>query len=117
MICLESGQNGRMRAEILHIVDCPNSAAAGVALRDALNRTGHADVVIEFHLLASSEDAAAVAFAGSPTILLDGVDAFDSGGQVTDLACRVYPGSAGTAGTPSAADLVQVIRERFGPRD
>lgn len=103
-----------MKAEILYIADCPNSAAAGVALRDALNETGHSDVVIEFRLLTSSADAAAVPFAGSPTILLDGVDAFPPGGRLTDLACRVYRSHTGPVGAPSAGDLVDVIRERFG---
>ncbi|MBG6058130.1 hypothetical protein RCH16_001634 [Cryobacterium sp. MP_M5] len=103
-----------MKAEILYILDCPNSAAAGVALRDALNETGHSDVVIDFHLLTSSEEAARVPFAGSPTILLDGVDAFPPGAQVTDLACRVYQTEQGPAGVPSANDLIAVIRERSG---
>lgn len=105
-----------MKAEILYIIDCPHSAAAGVTLRDALNETGHSDVVIEFRLLTSSEDAAQVPFAGSPTILLDGVDAFPSA-RVTDLACRVYPTDQGPAGVPSDGDLADVIRERFSDPD
>ncbi|TFC10371.1 thioredoxin family protein [Cryobacterium algoritolerans] len=101
-----------MRAEILYIADCPNSAAAGVVLRDALDETGHSNVVIEFRLLTSSEQAAEVPFAGSPTILLDGVDAFPPSARVTDLACRVYRSGQGPAGVPSAVDLADVIRER-----
>ncbi len=106
------GQNGSMKAAILYILDCPNSAAAGVSLRDALNATGHPDVLIDFRLLTSSEEAAAVPFAGSPTILLDGVDAFPTGTRVTDLACRVYRRGQGPAGVPSADELAEVIRGR-----
>ncbi|MDJ0324863.1 thioredoxin family protein [Cryobacterium sp. PH31-AA6] len=103
-----------MKAEILYIADCPNSAAAGVVLRDALNQTGHFEVVIDFRLLTSGEEAAASPFAGSPTILLDGVDAFPTSERVTDLACRVYRSGQGPAGVPSTGDLVEVIRERSG---
>lgn len=105
-------QNGRMRVEILHIPGCPNSAEAGARVRAALDETGHPGGEILFRLLRSVEEAAAVSFAGSPTILLDGVDAFPGSGRTADLACRVYTTEAGLSGVPTVGDLAAVIRQR-----
>ncbi len=101
-----------MRVEILNIPDCPNSAEAGARVRAALDEVGHSDVEIEFLLLTSGEEAAAVPFAGSPTILLDGIDAFPGDGRTADLACRIYRTGTGFAGVPTVEDLVAVIRQR-----
>lgn len=65
-------------------------------------------------LLRSPEEAALVEFAGSPTILIDGEDAFPTGGRTTDLACRLYTTAAGLAGLPTEDMLETVIRARSG---
>lgn len=101
-----------MRVEILHIPDCPNFAEAGARVRAALDKAGHPALEIGFRLLTSSEQAAAVPFAGSPTILLDGIDAFPGNGRTADLACRVYRTETGLAGVPTVEDLVAAIRQR-----
>ncbi|KGJ72437.1 alkylmercury lyase, partial [Cryobacterium roopkundense] len=59
-----------------------------------------------------SVEAAAVPFAGSPTILLDGADAFPTGVRIADLACRVYRTDSGFAGVPSVAQLVGAIQNQ-----
>ncbi|MFE6254797.1 hypothetical protein [Agromyces sp. NPDC057865] len=60
-----------------------------------------------------SEDAAGRwAFAGSPTILADGVDLFPSGGRMRSLACRVYATPRGLAGHPTQAQLEEAIISR-----
>jgi hypothetical protein len=102
-----------MRVEILHIPDCPNSAEAETRVRAALDESGHSSTEIELHLLSSGDDAAAVAFAGSPTILLDGIDAFGGDGRTADLACRIYRTPTGFAGVPTVEDLIAVIRQRY----
>jgi len=75
-----------------------------------LAELGRGDVEVTYRLLTDSVQAAAVPFAGSPTILLDGVDAFPSDGRTSDLACRVYRTDTGFAGVPTAAQLVEAIR-------
>ncbi|TIH29839.1 hypothetical protein [Subtercola vilae] len=99
-----------MRVEILHIDECPNWVEAGTRVRAALAELGCGDVEVTYRLLTDSVQAAAVPFAGSPTILLDGVDAFPSGGRTFALACRVYLGETGFVGVPSVAQLVEAIK-------
>ena len=100
-----------MRVEILRISECPNWVEAGTRVEAALAELGRGDVEVTYRLLTDSVQAAAVPFAGSPTILLDGVDAFPSGGRTTDLACRVYRSETGFAGVPSVAQLVEAIKD------
>lgn len=102
-----------MRVEVVHIDECPNWVAAGERVRGALDRVGLSDVPVEFVLVTTSEEAAESAFAGSPTILIDGVDVVPSGGQTTDLACRVYVTETGLAGLPSERQLEEGIRARL----
>ncbi|MDF2713052.1 MAG: alkylmercury lyase [Nonomuraea muscovyensis] len=103
---------GEVKIEVLHIVDCPSWVAVGDRLREALNATGIGATRIEYRLLQTREDAARVPFAGSPTILLDGVDMFPGGEKTTDLACRVYLTPAGLAGLPTTDQLVDALTDR-----
>ena len=101
-----------MKVEILHIDECPNWEEAGRLVRAALDEVARSDVTVDYRLLSSSEEAADVWFAGSPTILIDGADAFPSEGRTTDLACRVYHTDHGLAGLPTVEQLLRVFRER-----
>ena len=49
-----------MKAEILHIDDCPSWEEAGRLLREALDSTGHQDTVITYTLVISAAAAAQV---------------------------------------------------------
>lgn len=100
-----------MRVEILHIDECPNWVEAGTRVEAALVELGHGDNEVRYRLLTSSADAAEVPFAGSPTILLDGVDAFPTDGRTSDLACRVYRTDSGFAGVPTVAQLVEAMQQ------
>lgn len=102
-----------MNIEVLHIDECPNWEEAGVQLRSALDAVGHPDVPIDYILLTTPEEASNYAFAGSPTILINGEDPFPSGGPITDLACRVYNTGTRMAGAPTTEQLTQALRERL----
>lgn len=99
-----------MRVEVLHIDECPNWAEAGTRLRNALDSAGLPEVDVEYRLLATSTDAAQVPFAGSPTILIDGEDAFPGGERTVDLACRVYHTGTHFAGLPSMDQIRAAIQ-------
>ena len=99
-----------MKAEVVHIEDCSNWVEAGRRLRVALEIIGASDVTVGYRLLTTSAEAAAVWFAGSPTILIDGADAFPTGGRTTDLACRVYYTNGRISGLPSVEQLVQALQ-------
>jgi hypothetical protein len=100
-----------MELEILHIEDCPNWEEAGSRLRDALDATGNTDASIKDRLLRSTSDVEGTAFAGSPTITLDGTDLFSSAGATSDLACRLYQSPVGLAGLPTTEQIVERITD------
>jgi hypothetical protein len=101
-----------VKAEILHIADCPSWEEAGLRLRAALDSTGHQGTAITHTLIASPAAAAEVPFAGSPTILIDGADLFPSDGRTSDLACRVYLTPAGLAGQPTQEQIQAALASR-----
>ncbi|TDW29858.1 thioredoxin family protein [Cryobacterium psychrophilum] len=101
-----------MKAEILHIDDCPSWVEAGRLLREALDSTGHRDAGITYTLIASEAAATQVPFAGSPTILVDGTDLFPSEGRDTDLVCRIYLTPDGLAGWPTLEQLHHALLSR-----
>ena len=101
-----------MKIELLHIDNCPNWEEAGSRARIALDEAGAPTVSIEYRLLSSPEEAARVPFAGSPTILIDGIDAFPGDGRTTDLACRIYYTDQGLAGLPTTEQLRLAFTDR-----
>lgn len=103
-----------MQIEILHIEACPNWHEAGERVRHALAVAGVEAESVRFRLISTAAEAEAVPFAGSPTIVIDGVDLF-TGGEVTlDLACRVYVSAGRMMGLPSLDDLVVALKTRKG---
>ncbi|MRX43191.1 thioredoxin family protein [Agromyces kandeliae] len=104
-----------MRIEVLHIEDCPNWRGAGRLVQDALELLGRSEPV-SARLIESPEQAAGTAFAGSPTISVDGDDLFPTEVAVTELACRVFATPDGPAGLPTLQQVVERLRERGGSR-
>ncbi|WP_072690076.1 alkylmercury lyase [Rhodococcus marinonascens] len=101
-----------MKVEILYFDGCPNWQQAGDRVRAASVAAGLPDVEIGYRRIGTDAEAAASPFAGSPTILLDGTDAFDDAMPVSDFACRVYPTEAGLAGLPTIEQLAEALRGR-----
>jgi hypothetical protein len=98
-----------MELEVLHIEDCPNWQEAGARAARALAKRGHSDIPVTYRLLRTPDDAALTAFAGSPTLVLDGADLFPSDDRTADLACRVYVTPQGLAGLPTEDQIVDAI--------
>ncbi|MGO2810748.1 MAG: thioredoxin family protein [Brevibacterium aurantiacum] len=101
-----------MRIEVLSIDDCPNSRIAIDEAEAALASLGFAAVPVIERRVTSPADAAATAFAGSPTVLIDGVDVVPGTVPTGTLACRIYRTETGVAGYPSRAQLASAIRAR-----
>jgi hypothetical protein len=59
-----------MRLEVLHVPDCPHLAPLLVRLREVT------DLPITTRVIDSDAEAAQFGMAGSPTLLIDGVDPF-----------------------------------------
>lgn len=98
-----------MDVQLLYFDGCPHHAVAEERLRSALSRLGRADEEIRHVLVSTSEDAERLAFSGSPTILVDGLDPFATGGEQPALACRVFSTPEGRAGSPTVDQLVEVL--------
>lgn len=101
-----------MKVELLHIVDCPNTAIAEANARAALDAAELAEVPIELVTIHTETEAANTRFGGSPTILVDGVDLFPTQ-PVRSLACRVYATERGYAGAPTPSQIEEALRETY----
>jgi hypothetical protein len=99
-----------MSIVLLHIEECPNWKQTGERLRAALDATGRGAERVEFVLAQNQKQTDRYPFAGSPTILVDGVDLFPGAEVITDLACRVYRTAIGFAGSPTQEQIVEALR-------
>jgi len=102
-----------MKVQVFHIEECPSWEEAGARARQALDGVGLADVAVEFVVIRTRNEAASTAFAGSPTIVVDGEDLFPSDGQTTSLACRVYFTEHGLAGTPTRPQIERALQNHM----
>ena len=93
-----------MRLQILHVHDCPNVAELEALLVDLVgNRT---DVEISRQLVEDDEQAAALGMAGSPTLLINGADAFAGPLDTPSFSCRLYRDDDGRlVAVPAVAQL------------
>jgi hypothetical protein len=100
-----------MNITLLHIEECPSWEEAGERLERALAATGHGDKRVDVVLLNTPEEAGQYPFAGSPTILVDGVDLFPGAETTSSLACRVYRTGDRLAGSPTQEQIVDALRD------
>lgn len=98
-----------MRVELLYFDGCPHWEVADGRLREALRSLGRDGTAVERVKVESAEQAQTLNFVGSPTIRIDGVDPFASGGEPVGLACRLYATPDGVAGSPTVEQLIQAL--------
>ncbi|WP_104125969.1 thioredoxin family protein [Cryobacterium sp. Y57] len=91
--------------ELLYIAGCPNSEQALRRLQHAVDKTMPSSTSIKTTLIDSAETAEKFPFAGSPTILVNGVDLFPKDGRTNDLACRIYLTPNGMARAPTQQQI------------
>jgi hypothetical protein len=100
-----------MAVSLLYLDDCPNWRIADQRLRRALEVAGRRGTPIRYIRISTPAEASAAGFAGSPTILIDGLDPFAPSNAAIGpaLACRLFPTEDGLAGSPTVAQLVAVL--------
>ncbi|KRE54766.1 hypothetical protein [Phycicoccus sp. Soil748] len=98
-----------MDIRLLYFDGCPHRTVAEERLRSALSRVGREGEEVRHVLVETPEEAERLGFIGSPTILVDGLDPFASGGEQPALACRVFSTPEGRAGSPTVDQLVEVL--------
>lgn len=73
-----------MKIDVLHVPDCPNLAP----LLDHLRMV--TDLRVTTREVGSAAEAEEFGMAGSPTLLINGVDPFAAPGQCAVVSCRLY---------------------------
>jgi hypothetical protein len=92
-----------MNITLQYFDGCPNWKVA--AERLAVIVAEYPGTVVTRRLVENLEDAEAIGFRGSPSVLVGGTDLFpDSAGPV-GLACRIYTTPTGLAGAPTLEQL------------
>jgi hypothetical protein len=99
-----------VKVQVVYFDGCPSWHAAAERMRHALDATGHAAVVVELVEVSSPEDAVALRFAGSPTLLVDGKDLFPGAAPIAAMACRLYAGPSGFSDAPTLDALSAALR-------
>ena len=96
-----------MRIELLWWEGCPSTERAREELAKALAELGLSEAEVRMREVRSDQEAAAIGFVGSPTILIDGLDAVPAAtGEPVGLSCRVYRRRDGRISpTPDPEDL------------
>lgn len=91
---------------LLYFDGCPNWQIADERLRGLRSEL---DFMLEHRKVETPEEAERAGFRGSPTVLVDGTDPFARGDEPSGLACRVYPTPDGSQGSPTVAQLREVL--------
>jgi hypothetical protein len=103
-----------MLLTVLSVPECPNVEVLLDRLREVL--PGHA-ADLNVIVVEDDERARAWGMAGSPTLLVDGVDPFAVAGGEASVSCRLYRGADCTVGgAPPVADLRAVLSIDATPR-
>ncbi len=94
---------------LLYFDGCPNWRVADARLKEALASIGADPGVVTYEQVTSVEQAQAVGFRGSPTILVAGADPFVDLDAPTGLACRIYRTATGVQPAPTVDQLRAVL--------
>jgi hypothetical protein len=98
------------RITLRYFDGCPHWETALSRLHQVLQETGLAGKTqLVLAAVRSQEEAERLRFRGSPTILVDDVDPFAGESAPFGLSCRVYATDSGLQGSPTVAQLRDVI--------
>lgn len=100
-----------MNVELVYFEDCPNWQLAEVRLREALGARGDTTTPVTYRIVSGPGDVEWLDFAGSPTILVNGRDAFARTENPGGLACRLYSNYTGDYRVPTVGQLQAVLAD------
>ena len=96
-----------MEVTVLYVEACPHASLAADRITIALDRLG-IDAPVHERLIENEEQAEALGFSGSPTVLVNGRDPFPT--APSGMSCRLYAVEDGTQGAPTVDQLVAALR-------
>ncbi len=97
-----------MKIELLYFEGCPSYQMAEAGLREVLAEAYVLDPIHRIEIKTEA-DAQRWNFPGSPTIRIDGADAFEPGATICGLECRVYQTPDGLRGWPTQEMLRDAV--------
>lgn len=103
-------RSGSHEVTLLYVDHCPSYSLAADRLRTAITRAGIDAPRVTWRPVHDIRSAAAAGFAGSPTLLINGVDPFPQPASVDGLCCRLYSTEEGLSGAPTVDQLVAALR-------
>lgn len=103
---------GAVQVTLQYFDGCPNWQACRDLLAQALRRLGQPETALTLQAVTTAEDAEAVGFRGSPTVLIDGSDPFADPSAPVGLSCRVFRTPDGLAGSPTLEQLMDAMTAR-----
>lgn len=98
-----------MDVTLLYFDGCPNWKVADERIAEVAAE--RPDITLTRRQVRTIEEAERVGFHGSPSILVNGIDAFADADAGIGLACRVYATPDGPAGAPTVAQLRAVLTD------
>ena len=96
-----------MDVTLLYFEGCPNWQVVDERL--ATIASARSDISVTRRVVESIDEAERLGFHGSPSILVDGEDAFADADTAVGLFCRVYRTPEGPAGAPTVDQLRAVL--------
>jgi hypothetical protein len=97
--------------EVRFVEGCPHLPVTRQRLALALDAAGRPDIDVQLRVVRTDAEAAELGFTGSPTILIDGRDAFPDRHVVAGLSCRLSRSAESTSGSPTVEQLTAAIAE------
>ena len=97
-----------MQVTLRYFTECPNWRVAEERLREAMGRSGRT-VAIVHEVIETHDQAEQIGFCGSPSVVIDGHDAFPDQAGPVGLSCRIYRTADGPQGAPSVDQLAEVL--------
>ena len=101
--------NSTFPVELQFTADCPNWQDTYTHLVQSLADLGRGDEDILLTLVHDHEQAEALRFTGSPTVLIGGLDPFFQPTREPALACRLYDTPDGRRGMPTRTQITAAL--------
>ncbi|MEP6666099.1 MAG: thioredoxin family protein [Nocardioidaceae bacterium] len=98
-----------VNVELRFFDGCPNATLAHERMKSALRLASHESTTILLTEVMTAEQAQAIGFVDSPTVLVDGPDPFAVGDETVGLGCRLFRTPDGLAGSPALEQMREAL--------
>lgn len=100
--------------QVVVIDGCPHAESARRLLEETVADLGLSGTPVQTRVVATEQEAIALAFTGSPSFFADGADLFPDDAGRPGVSCRVYRTERGLAGLPDRHALAAALSRASG---